>query len=137
MSMNALAIPNFTEEKRLDGRKNWPAFKQEVLLQVRAKGLLGYLHNDIQRPMPRPSTSPVIVVTDTDTQSAPENALGQQQPVITPLWSMKPSPEEWDARDRYVASGIILNTLDPVGVGIDEHRDAWFILVLCGLGLRP
>ena len=133
-------IPIFVEEKRLVGRKNWAAFKREVILQVGSKALTGYLTGTISRPIPPlPPSPPVIVVspaggTSTTTQplTSPTTTTSPSTPVLpTQYYDVNPSIEEWDARDRYVASVIVSNTIDPVGLGIDENKTAariWYKL---------
>ncbi|KAK1223884.1 hypothetical protein PQX77_013218 [Marasmius sp. AFHP31] len=130
-------IPVFTEEKRLVGRKNWNRFKSEVLLQVGAKGMSGYLSGTIGRPTlasspPPPTPTPAVPATPAagtnQTAQVPQpTTTTTTVPTVTPFFSPTPSIQEWDARDRYVASIIISNTVDPVGIGIDEDRSAFRI----------
>ena len=126
-------IPIFVEEKRLVGRKNWAAFKREVILQVGSKGLTGYLVGTISRPLPStPPSPPVTVVSPPGTTTQPTTTPPATDPtLITPTpalptqyYDVKPSIEEWDARDQYVASIIVSNTIDPVGLEIDENKAA-------------
>ena len=133
-------IPIFVEEKRLVGRKNWATFKREVILQVGAKGLTGYLTGTISRPrpvLPTPPSPPVVVVSPPGTTTtdapipSPPPTTETTPPTPTQYYDAKPSIEEWDARDRYVASVMVSNTVDPVGLGIDENKPAariWYKL---------
>ncbi|KAJ3861565.1 hypothetical protein EV359DRAFT_66381 [Lentinula novae-zelandiae] len=43
------------------------------------------------------------------------------------LQGQTPSPEEWYTRDRYVASTIVLNIMDPTGLGVDYTKTASII----------
>ncbi|KAJ3860385.1 hypothetical protein EV359DRAFT_85377 [Lentinula novae-zelandiae] len=43
-----------------------------------------------------------------------------------------PYPEEWEARDRLVAGAIVSNIIDPIGLGVDETKQAskiWLSLI--------
>ncbi|KAK1230132.1 hypothetical protein PQX77_006789, partial [Marasmius sp. AFHP31] len=106
--------------------------------------MLGYLTGEIYRSKsiratqatvtqttaPEQSTDSQGEATPTPTPTAPP---AQTLPVTpTPFYSVTPSVEEWDARDCWVTSVIISNTIDPIGVGIDETRWAYITwLSLC------
>ncbi|KAK1217097.1 hypothetical protein PQX77_020243 [Marasmius sp. AFHP31] len=129
-SITPSSIPIFTKEKHLTGQKTWVAFKREVLLQVGAKGMVGYLDGEIARPKLPKTTKQLSTESpnsaDTDSAKAtpaPTPSTTPAQPAVvlpTQFFSTTPSVEEWDARDRWVASVIISNTVDPIGIGIDE-----------------
>ncbi|KAJ3858494.1 hypothetical protein EV359DRAFT_9290, partial [Lentinula novae-zelandiae] len=78
----------------------------EVTFMVQSKGLTGYLDGTITHASKYPG------------QIYPPTQL------TTPLFSPTPYPEEWEAHDRLVASAIVLNITDPVGLGIDKTKRA-------------
>ncbi|KAJ3920564.1 hypothetical protein F5877DRAFT_65677 [Lentinula edodes] len=86
----------------LEGEDNWWPYKREVSLAVESKGLQGYLHGTIAKPS---EAKPAVTVT------SPEGTT------TTP--HQTPSPEEWYTQDRYVASTIVSNIIDPTGLGVD------------------
>ncbi|KAF9255058.1 hypothetical protein L218DRAFT_1008983 [Marasmius fiardii PR-910] len=141
-SSNSTNVPQFTEEKRLIGRKNWVVFKREVKLHVGPKGLLGYLEGTIPRPNLRPNATTTTATTATQ-MSTPDNSQTETEtsspppppPTTTtgPTQPFDPNPSiyEWDAHDRWVTSTIVSNIVDPVGLGVDENK--WACLIWGGL----
>ncbi|KAF9072030.1 hypothetical protein BDP27DRAFT_1445876 [Rhodocollybia butyracea] len=89
-----------------------------VELAVGVRGLDGYLRGAILCP-PNSNLSTAYVTTI------------YPQTQITPLTSPTPSYEEWHTHDRWVASVIVNNTEDPIGLGIGDDDSAakiWFYL---------
>lgn len=103
---NSLNIPRLPEKKQLISEDNWRPFKQEVTFAFQSKGLTGYLNGTITHPNKYPG--PIYLPTQ----------------LTTPLFSPTPYPEEWEARDRLAAGAIVLNIINPVGLGIDETKRA-------------
>lgn len=111
---NSPNIPRLPDERQLVGEDNWRPYKREILFAVQSKGLTGYIDGTI----PRPSTYPGQIYPPTQLQ--------------TPLFSLTPCLEEWEARDRLVAGAIVSNITDPVGLGVDETKrasDIWQALI--------
>ncbi|KAJ3911075.1 hypothetical protein F5877DRAFT_86518 [Lentinula edodes] len=108
-SSNMPNVQRFPTGIALEGEDNWWPYKREVSLAVESKGLQGYLHGTIAKPS---DGKPAVTVT------SPEGTTTTTT-VTTPPYSQTPSPEEWYARDRYVASTIVSNIIDPTGLGVD------------------
>lgn len=113
-SSNMPNVQRFPAGLALEGEDNWWPYKREVSLAVESKGLQGYLHGTIPKPS---DMKPAVTVT------SPEGTTTTTTPT-TPPYSQTPSPEEWYARDRYVASTIVSNITDPTGLGVDYTETA-------------
>ncbi|KAJ3848793.1 hypothetical protein EV368DRAFT_28569, partial [Lentinula lateritia] len=91
---------------------NWIAFQSKVELAVGSRGLLAYLAGDISCP-PNPAHSSSYITGQLYVQA-----------LAMPITSPTPSHDEWQTRDRWVASVIVNNTDDPVGLGITVRDPA-------------
>ncbi|KAJ3860976.1 hypothetical protein EV359DRAFT_66879 [Lentinula novae-zelandiae] len=109
---NSPNIPRLPDKRQLVGEDNWRPYKHEILFAVQSKGLMGYIDGTI----PRPGTYPGQIYPPAQLQ--------------TPLFSLTPCLEEWEA--RLVAGAIVSNITDPVGLGVDETKrasDIWQALI--------
>ncbi|KAF5389240.1 hypothetical protein D9757_003484 [Collybiopsis confluens] len=104
MSSNPSALPNlitFPEDKQLIGLSNWAVFRDHVKSVARSAGLNGYLDGTITAPIPV-ATAPNVA------------------PVVTPVNSRTPTPEEWELRDARLAGIVFQNIKDPRSIGVTQ-----------------
>ncbi|KAF5375458.1 hypothetical protein D9757_009965 [Collybiopsis confluens] len=98
------ALPNlitFPEDKQLVGLSNWAVFRDHVKSVARSAGLNGYLDGTI--------TAPISVAT-----------VPNVVPVVTPVNSRNPTPEEWELRDACLAGIVFQNIKDPRSIGVTQ-----------------
>ncbi|KAF5390760.1 hypothetical protein D9757_004410 [Collybiopsis confluens] len=104
MSSNPNSLPNlitFPEDKQLVGLNNWAVFRDHVKSVARSAGLNGYLDGTISAPIPV-ATAPNVA------------------PVVTPVNSRTPTPEEWELRDARLAGIVFQNIKDPRSIGVTQ-----------------
>ncbi|KAF5353776.1 hypothetical protein D9757_013865 [Collybiopsis confluens] len=104
MLSNPSALPNlitFPEAKQLVGLSNWAVFWDHVKSIARSAGLNGYLDGTITAPI-SVATAPNVV------------------PVVTPVNSRNPTPEEWELRDARLAGIVFQNIKDPRSIGVTQ-----------------
>ncbi|KAF5387206.1 hypothetical protein D9757_006882 [Collybiopsis confluens] len=104
MSSNPNSLPNlitFPEDKQLVGLNNWAVFRDHVKSVARSAGLNGYLDGTISAPIPV-ATAPNVA------------------PVVTPVNSRTPTPEEWELRDACLAGIVFQNIKDPRSIGVTQ-----------------
>ncbi|KAF5370488.1 hypothetical protein D9757_013124 [Collybiopsis confluens] len=104
MSSNPSALPNlitFPEDKQLVGLSNWAVFRDHVKSVARSAGLNGYLDGTITAPISAATTPNVV-------------------PVVTPVKSRNPMPEEWELRDARLAGIVFQNIKDPRSIGVTQ-----------------
>ncbi|KAF5393810.1 hypothetical protein D9757_000015 [Collybiopsis confluens] len=104
MLSNPSALPNlitFPEDKQLVGLSNWAVFRDHVKSIARSAGLNGYLDGTITAPI-SVATAPNIV------------------PVVTPVNSHNPTPEEWELCDARLAGIVFQNIKDPRSIRVTQ-----------------
>ncbi|KAF5361101.1 hypothetical protein D9757_014403 [Collybiopsis confluens] len=104
MSSNPSALPNlitFPEDKQLVGLSNWAVFRDHVQSVARSAGLNGYLNGTITAPIPVATASNIA-------------------PVVTPVNSRTPTPEEWELHDTCLAGIVFQNIKDPRSIGVTQ-----------------
>ncbi|KAK0224400.1 hypothetical protein EDD85DRAFT_747725, partial [Armillaria nabsnona] len=88
--------------------KNYASWKLTISELLKGKGLSGYIDGSITCP-PIPATT---------TGATPPD------PTPTPIYSSVPSRDEWKFRDQLTHSHIILNIVDPIGLGVKTDGTA-------------
>ncbi|KAK0214020.1 hypothetical protein IW262DRAFT_1466584 [Armillaria fumosa] len=85
--------------------KNYASWKLQLTELLKGKGLWGYIEGTTTRP-----AAPVTTATTPANVPLP--------PDSTPIYSSSPSLDEWIFCDQLAHSHIILNVLDPIGLGV-------------------
>ncbi|KAF5346552.1 hypothetical protein D9757_014186 [Collybiopsis confluens] len=123
MSSNPSALPNlitFPEDKQLVGLTNWAVFRDHVKSVARSAGLNGYLDGTITAPLSvatAPNVVPVVMPVNSRNPTPEEwNVV----PVVTPVNSRNPTPEEWELRDARLAGIVFQNIKDPRSIGVTQ-----------------
>lgn len=92
-------------EEKFDG-SNWTAFKTVITEAARGRGLLDYLSGAIKYP-----------------------TVKSERREATTWWgASNPTPDEWQQRDAYARSMIVLNVVNPIGAGVKldgTAAEAW------------
>ncbi|KAF5392002.1 hypothetical protein D9757_003369 [Collybiopsis confluens] len=91
----------FPEDKQLVGLNNWAVFRDHVKSVARSAGLNGYLDGTISAPIPV-ATAPNVA------------------PVVMPVNSRTPTPEEWELCDARLAGIVFQNIKDPCSIGVTQ-----------------
>ncbi|KAK0224882.1 hypothetical protein EDD85DRAFT_778099, partial [Armillaria nabsnona] len=86
-------------------RKNYASWKLQLTELLKGKGLWGYVEGTIPCPA-APATS----------TSGPTSMPLPPDPM--PIYSSNPSYDEWRFRDQLAHSHIVVNVLDPIGLGV-------------------
>ena len=118
-SSSYLTLP---ESERFTGN-NFTTFKTILETAIMGRGLLGYLDGSIPKPAASNTTQSAATST---TVTAPD---GMTRTVLTDepstQWnSSNPFFEEWIQRDAYVCTSILLNSVNPDGLGIKSDGTA-------------
>ena len=102
-------IPSLTilsEEQKFNG-DNLLHWKNNITQLLGAKGLMGYINGEILKPA-QSSTS--------------------ESDKVTPIYSTKPTLDEWNFRDQLTRGHITLNCMDVASLGVittGTAQDAW------------
>ncbi|PBK72085.1 hypothetical protein ARMSODRAFT_1016071 [Armillaria solidipes] len=104
MSLNTLGVTILPDTNSHFNRKNYALWKLQLTELLKGKGLWGYIKGTIPCPAAPTSTS-----GPTTTPLPPDP---------TPVYSSNSSYNEWTFRDQLAHSHIILNVLDPIGLGV-------------------
>lgn len=91
--------------------KNYASWKLQITELLKGKGLWGYVEGSTTHP-----TAPGTTTTTPATVPLP--------PDPTPIYSSSPSYDEWVFRDQLAHSHIVLNVLDPIGLGVKTDGTA-------------
>ncbi|PBK88375.1 hypothetical protein ARMGADRAFT_904009, partial [Armillaria gallica] len=91
--------------------KNYASWKLQITELLKGKGLWGYIEGTTSCP-----TAPTTTTTGPVTIPLP--------PDPTPIYSSSPSHDEWTFRDQLAHSHIVLNVLDPIGLGVKTDGTA-------------
>jgi hypothetical protein len=120
MLSTAPGIPVHPESEKFDGT-GWTAFKTKILAHLKGHGLSGYIDGTILNPSP-----PTAASTAGDAPATPLDPLATALPAEpTTVYSQHLSINEWMYRDGIALSILILNTKDPVGVGLRTDGSAY------------
>ncbi len=91
--------------------KNYASWKLQITELLKGKGLWGYIEGT--------TTHPTAFRTTTTTP-----ATVPLPPDPTPIYSSSPSYDEWVFRNQLTHSHIVLNVLDPIGLGVKTDGTA-------------
>ncbi|KAG6896376.1 hypothetical protein C0992_008717, partial [Termitomyces sp. T32_za158] len=102
-------------EEKFNG-SNWTAFKTVITEATHECGLLDYLEGKISNPVLKK-----------------EGGKGRPTPTTATTWweAADPTPDEWQQRNPYVHSMIVLNMINPIGAGVKldgTATEAWMSL---------
>ncbi|KAK0224225.1 hypothetical protein IW262DRAFT_1459279 [Armillaria fumosa] len=92
--------------------KNYASWKLQLTELLKGKGLWGYIAGTTVCPA-TPATTTTAMATTTPLLSD-----------STPIYSSEPSYDEWVFHDQLTHSHIVLNILDPIGLGVKTDRTA-------------
>ena len=116
-------IPSLTilsEEQKFSG-DNLLQWKTNITQLLGSKGLLGYVDGSIPKPVTCTQTSESITSPEsTDSTTAATTAM--------PIYSSKPTLDEWTFRDQLARGHITLNCTDVASLGVvtsGTTKDAW------------
>ncbi len=109
MSSETPSLTILSEEQKFNGENllKWNITMNQLL---GSKGLTGYIDGNIKKPATNSSSS----------SSTPDPS--------TPIYSSKPSYNEWVFRDHLARGHITLNCTDVTGLGVkttDMAKEAW------------
>ena len=105
-----------SEEQKFNG-DNLLQWKTNITQLLGSKGLLGYIDGKILKP--GPESIPLLAET-ASTQVA--------QPISTPIYSSKPTIDEWNFQDQLARGHITLNCTDVASLGVittGTAKEAW------------
>jgi hypothetical protein len=111
-------IPSLTilsEEQKFNG-ENLLQWKTNMTQLLGSKGLLGYIDGKIPKPGPE-----TVSLPNSDETTSP-------QPTSTPVYSSRPTIDEWDFRDQLARGHITLNCTDVASLGVittGTAKEAW------------
>ena len=112
-------IPSLTilsEEQKFNG-ENLLQWNTNITQLLGSKGLLGYIDGKILKPVPESVPIPASATTTTITQ-----------PINTPIYSTKPTLDEWTFWDQLARGHITLNCTDVASLGVvttGTAKEAW------------
>ena len=92
-----------SEEQKFNG-DNLLQWKTNMTQLLGSKGLLGYIDGKI--PQPGPESVPLPAETTST------------KPASTPVYSSKPTVDEWNFRDQLARGHITLNCTDVASLGV-------------------
>ncbi|KAJ7607278.1 hypothetical protein DFH06DRAFT_938152, partial [Mycena polygramma] len=107
-------VPLLPDGEKFDGTKLL-AFKTTLFALAKARGVLAYLDGTMVDPSPTPLPD--------GTTPTPETTTLPPDP--TPIYSMTPSPAEYKHRDAFTYAMVVLNSKNPVGLGIKLDGSAY------------
>ena len=109
-------IPSLTilsKEQKFNG-DNLLQWNTNITQLLGSKGLMGYIDGKIEKP------GPELVPLPSDNANT--------QSINTPIYSSKPTLDEWNFRDQLTRGHITLNCTDVAGLGVTTTgmaKDAW------------
>ncbi|KAJ7815607.1 hypothetical protein B0H13DRAFT_1663956 [Mycena leptocephala] len=104
MTSNSTGVPLLPNGEKFDGT-GFTGWKTKLIALAKARGQVAYLDGTVPRP---PAAAPMG--TTPLTVGLP--------PEPTPVYSMRPSREEWDYRDAATSALVVLDIKNPVGLGL-------------------
>ena len=111
MSSGTPSLTILSEEQKFNG-DNLLQWKTNITQLLGSKGLLGYIDGNTKKPAETTTTTP-----DTETAAT-----------ATPIYSSKPTLDEWVFRDQLARGHITLNCTDVASLGVvttGTAKDAW------------
>ena len=105
----SLTIPSKEQKFNGDNLLQW---KTNITQLLGSKGLLGYIDGNTKKPAETTTTTP-----DSETAAT-----------ATPIYSSKPTLDEWVFRDQLARGHITLNCTDVTSLGVvtmGTAKDAW------------
>ena len=141
--MSTSSYLSLPESERFNGR-NFQTFKIILETTITGKGLSGYLDGTIARPADSFTAQNAVIsitttpaptsasTTGTTAQTSRTTTTTRSNEPLTQWNSMKPYLEEWIRRDAYVCSSILLNVVNPSGLGVvmsGSVADMWKSIV--------
>ena len=110
MSSGIPSLTILSEEQKFNG-ENLLQWNTNMLQLLASKGLIGYINGNIKKPV------------ETQTQT-----VTTESEKATPIYSSKPTLDEWIFRDQLARGHVTLNCVDIVSLGINTTgtaKDAW------------
>ncbi|KAJ7619055.1 hypothetical protein B0H17DRAFT_913527, partial [Mycena rosella] len=108
MSSNSPSVPLLPDGEKFDGTR-FLGFKTTIYALAKARGVASYLDGTLPDPSPPPAGAGAPVPTAMTVVLPPDP---------TPIYSMSPSPEEWKHHDAFAYALIVLNSKNPIGLGL-------------------
>lgn len=104
-----------SEDQKFNG-DNLLQWKTNITQLLGSKGLIGYINGQIVKPGPETIPLP------------PDSETPTIQPINTPIYSSKPTLDEWMFRDQLARGHITLNCTDVAALGVTTTgtaKEAW------------